>query len=90
MKGSNFLFNYLDLLHWKCHKIDTNRGASYIDSPDWKKATLNSENNGNKCIHEENGQNSERISKTKRYVDKYNWKRKLSTRKQPTEKIWVK
>ena len=35
MKGSQFIFNYVHLLYYKCHKINPNRGSSYIDSPDW-------------------------------------------------------
>ena len=44
MKGSDFLFDYVHLLYYKCHKINPNSGGSYIDSPDWiksKKATIN-------------------------------------------------
>ena len=44
MKGSNFVFHYVHLLYYKCHKINSNRGGSYIDSSDWiknKKATIN-------------------------------------------------
>ena len=37
MKGSQFIFNYVHLLYYKCHKINPNRGSSYIDSPDWIK-----------------------------------------------------
>ena len=37
MRGSEFVFNYLQLLYYKCHKININRGGSYIDSPDWIK-----------------------------------------------------
>ena len=43
MRGSEFVFNYVQLLYYKCHKINLNRGESYIDSPDWiknKKATI--------------------------------------------------
>ena len=35
MKGSKFVFNYVYLLYYKCHKINTNRGGPYIDSFDW-------------------------------------------------------
>ena len=35
MKGSSFIFDYVHLLYYKCHKINANRGGSYIDSPDW-------------------------------------------------------
>ena len=42
MKGSEFVFDYVHLLYYKCHKINLNRGGSYIDSPDWRKnATIN-------------------------------------------------
>ena len=37
MRGTEFVFNYLQLLYYKCHKININRGGSYIDSPDWIK-----------------------------------------------------
>ena len=33
MKGSEFIFVYNHLLYYKCHKINLNRGGSYIDSP---------------------------------------------------------
>ena len=33
MKGSEFVFNYLHLLYYKCQKINPNCGGSYIDSP---------------------------------------------------------
>ena len=44
MKGSEFVFGYVHLLYYKCHKINLNRGGSYIHSLDWiknKKATIN-------------------------------------------------
>ena len=44
MKGSEFAFAYVHLLHYKCHKINPNRGGTYIDSHDWiknNKATIN-------------------------------------------------
>ena len=53
MKGNDFIFHYANLLHCKCHKINQNRGGSYIDSSDWiknKQATLNSKNDVNKCF----------------------------------------
>ena len=30
MKGSEFVFNYVHLLYYKCHKINLNCGGSYI------------------------------------------------------------
>ena len=47
LNGSEFVFDYVQLLYSKCHKINPNRDGSYIDSPDWtnnKKATINSIN----------------------------------------------
>ena len=35
MKDSEFVFDYVQLLYYKCHKINLNRDGSYIDSPDW-------------------------------------------------------
>ena len=34
MKCRDFVFDYVHLLYYKCHKIITNHGGSYIDSPD--------------------------------------------------------
>ena len=44
MRDSEFIFNYVGLLYYKCHKINLNCRRSYIDSPDWtknNKATIN-------------------------------------------------
>ena len=30
MRGSEFVSDYINLLHYKCHKINPNRGESYI------------------------------------------------------------
>ena len=37
MRGSNFIFDSVQLMYYKCHKINFKRGGSYIDSPDWIK-----------------------------------------------------
>ena len=54
MKGNDFVFDYAHLFYHKCHKINPNRGGSYIDPPDWiknKKATINSiDKKDNKCF----------------------------------------
>ena len=44
MKGSEFVFDYIQLLHCKCHKINANCGGSYIDCPDWIKSKKNNNN----------------------------------------------
>ena len=53
MKGSEFVFDYVQLLFYKCHKINRNCSGSYIDSPDWikEKATINPINKkDNTCV----------------------------------------
>ena len=54
MRGSEFVFDYVHLMYYKCHKINPNRGGSYVDSPDWitsKKETINPINKkDNKCL----------------------------------------
>ena len=38
MKYSGFVFHYVYLFYYKCHKINPNHSSeSYIDSPDWMK-----------------------------------------------------
>ena len=39
MKGSEFFFDYVRLLYYKFHKINSNRVRSYIDSPDCIKSS---------------------------------------------------
>ena len=76
MKGSEFVFDYVQLWYYKSHKINPNSGGSYIDSPDWiknKNATINLINKkDNKYFqysvtaalnYEEIGKNPERIIK---------------------------
>ena len=80
MKRSEFVFDYVHLLYYNCHKINLNRGGSYIDSPDWiknKKATINPINKkDNKCFqytvtvalnHEEIKKDLQEITKTKSF-----------------------
>ena len=53
MRGNEFVFDSIDLLHYNLHKINLNRGGSYIDSPKWlknKKATINLKKNDDKCF----------------------------------------
>ena len=37
IKVSDFISDYIHLLHFKCYKINLILGGSYIDSPDWRK-----------------------------------------------------
>ena len=85
MRGSGFVFDSVQLLYYKCHKINFKRGGSYIDSPEWikkKKATTNPKNTGDKCFqyaetvtlyYEENKRHPERVSNIKPFINKYNW-----------------
>ena len=44
MKEREYIFDSIDLLYYKLHKISLNRGGSYIDSPKRlkdKKASIN-------------------------------------------------
>ena len=34
IKGIKFVFDYTNLLYYKCHKINLNLGGSHIDFPD--------------------------------------------------------
>ena len=81
MKGSQFVFESVDLLYYSLHRINLNRGESYIDSPEWlknKKATINPKNIDNKCLkhaiiaalnHEKIKNQPERISNLKPFID---------------------
>ena len=53
MRNSEFVFDHVKLLYYKCHKINLNHGGSYIDSPDQiknKKAAINPFNQKGKCF----------------------------------------
>ena len=53
MRGSIFIFDCVDSLYYKLHKISLNRGRSCIGSPKWitiKKTTINLKNNDDKCF----------------------------------------
>ena len=34
MRGSDFIFDLVQLMYEKCHKVNFRHGGSYIDSPD--------------------------------------------------------
>ena len=53
MRGSEFIFDGVDLLYYNLQKISLNgKGPSYIDSPKWlkNKKTINKKNNDNNCF----------------------------------------
>ena len=45
MKGIDFVFDIIDLMHYKCHKISLNCSGSYIDSKWLRKGIINPKNN---------------------------------------------
>ena len=84
IKDSAFVFDDLTLFYYKCHKINPNRGGSYIDSPDWikiKNTTINPINKkDNKSFqyaltvalsHEEIRKDPQRITKFKSFISNY-------------------
>ena len=34
MRGSDFILDSVQLMHYKCHKVNFKRASSYIDFPD--------------------------------------------------------
>ena len=87
MKGSEFIFDSVNLLHYHLQKTSLKRtGSSYIDSPEWlknKKATINPKNNDNNCFqyaltvalnYQNIKKDLQRISKIKPFINQYNLK----------------
>ena len=53
MNGSDFIFDSVHVMYYKCHKVNFRRGCSYIGYPDWikkKKATINPKNEDDQCF----------------------------------------
>ena len=87
MIWSEFVFDSVDLLYYKLHKIILNRGGSYIDSTKWlktKEAKVNPKNNEHKCFqyaasvalsHENIEKNLQRVSKIQYFINQYNWEK---------------
>ena len=85
IKGSDFISDSVQLIYYKCHKLNFICGGSYIDSSDWiknKKATINPKNTDDKRFqyaatvafnYGETESRPERVSSTKPFVNKYNW-----------------
>ena len=84
IEDSDFVFDCVNLLRYKCLKINVKRGGSYVDSPDWiqnKKLKIILINNGDKCfqfaatvalIHEQTGKNLWRVKNINPFTNKYN------------------
>ena len=83
--GSDFILDSVQLMYYKCHKVNFRCGGSYIDFPEWikkKKATINPENMDDQCFqyaatvalnYEEIKWNPEIVSTVKLFINKYNW-----------------
>ena len=83
MRGSDFLFDSVQLMKYKCHKVNFKRGGSYIDFQDWtkkKKSTINLKNTDDKCFqyaatvalnYKEIKWNPEKVSNIKQFLNKY-------------------
>ena len=88
MKGSEFIFDCVQLLYYECYQTNPNCGGSNIDSSDWiknKKTTINAINKkDDECFqyavtvtlkHEEIKKISTKIIKIKSFIKKYIWER---------------
>ena len=80
-KGSEFIHESVELLHYCFHKIDMKSGESYTESPKWLKnkgSTINPKNkNDDNCFqyaitfalnHQNIGRDPQRISKIKSFI----------------------
>ena len=53
MRGSEFVFDYVESLNYIFYKVDLKRSGSYIQTPEWLKnkgATINCHNDDDKCF----------------------------------------
>ena len=53
MRGSEFVYDSVDVLYYNLNKVSLSRGGPYIDSPKWlkdKKTTINPKNRDDKCF----------------------------------------
>ena len=87
MRGNDFIFDSVQKMYHKCHKLNFRRGGSHIDYPDWikqKKPTINPKNKDDKFLqyavmvalyYEEIKRNSEGVSNIKSFINKYKRKR---------------
>ena len=85
VRQSEFIFDSVQVMYYKCHEVNFRRGGSYLDSPHWikkRKATVNLKNEDDKCFqyavtvasaYEKIKWNSERASNIKPFINKCNW-----------------
>ena len=83
MRGSEFVYDSVDVLYYNLNKVSLSRGGSYIDSPKWlkNKKAINPKNKDDKCFqyaltvalnYEQIKKNPQRISNIKPLIDTYN------------------
>ena len=86
MRGTEFVFDSVDLLHYKLRKTSLNRRRWYLDFPKFlknKKVTIYLNNNDDTCFqyalsaelnYKQIKSHPKRISNIKPFIDQYNWK----------------
>ena len=84
MKGSDFVFDYVESLNYIFHKIDLKRYGSCTETPEWikkKKALINAENEDDKCLqysvtvalnYDKTRKNHQRVSRVKKVFNQNN------------------
>ena len=85
MRGSDFVFDYVESLNYIFHKIDIKRSGSYIEAPKWiknKKVTINPQNKDDKCFqyavtialnYDRIEKHPERLNNVKPFINQYDW-----------------
>ena len=63
MRSSDFIFDCVHILYFRCYKINFKQGGSYVGSPDWVKTKKQQYTVTVALNHEEIGKDSERITK---------------------------
>ena len=66
MGGTEFIFDSVEKMHYRYHKVNFRCANSFIDSPDWIKKLKNQQSNCEEIIY-----NSERY---KQFLNKHKWK----------------
>ena len=80
MRGSKFIFDSVDLLHYHHQKI-----SSYVDYPKWikNKNKTNPKSNDNKCFqyaamaalnHKQSKNHPQKMCNLKPFINEYDWK----------------
>ena len=85
LPNSRFRFDEVPFLDISFHRLNLNRGSSYLPLPDWlvrKKAIINPQNNDEECFKwavitaenfNEMSKKPQRIWNLRKFTDNYNW-----------------